>query len=164
MDGHLHSWLRPNLSNNSIISTETDKNEVMQWPSLIIIFIFSLQGNICQSRAVQAWCQGLQGLTTYLMLTTYSWMLCEGAYLRFILVFDEHITTSRLLKIWIYIMDYFLLIFNLFEISNSYCETNLRRIFLLNYINLYHWKFVEPSWGDISFRRIMIYMNRSKAK
>ena len=113
---------------------------------------------------LQIWCQALQSLTTYRMLTTYSWMLCEGAYLRFILVFDEHITTSRLLKIWIYIMDYFLLIFNLFEISNSYCETNLRRIFLLNYINLYHWKFVEPSWGDISFRRIMIYMNRSKAK
>jgi len=32
------------------------------------------------------WCQALQSLTTYLMLTTYSWMLCEGAYLRFILV------------------------------------------------------------------------------
>ena len=38
------------------------------------------------SNVFQAWCKGLQGVTTYLMLTTYSWMLCEGAYLRFILV------------------------------------------------------------------------------
>ena len=32
------------------------------------------------------WCRVLHVLTTYLMLTTYFWMLCEGAYLRMILV------------------------------------------------------------------------------
>ena len=47
----------------------------------------------------QIWCQALQSLTTYLMLTTYSWMLCEGAYLRFILVFADYINTFRLFKI-----------------------------------------------------------------
>ena len=54
---------------------------------------------------LQIWCQALQSLTTYLMLTTYSWMLCEGAYLRFILVFADYINTFRLFKIWLYIMD-----------------------------------------------------------
>ena len=39
-----------------------------------------------QLLSAQVWCQALQSLTTYLMLTTYSWMLCEGAFLRFILV------------------------------------------------------------------------------
>ena len=68
----------------------------------------------------QIWCQALQSLTTYLMLTTYSWMLCEGAYLRFILVFADYINTFRLFKIWLYIMDYCWWIFKLFEISNSY--------------------------------------------
>ena len=34
----------------------------------------------------QLWCRALHMMTTYLMLTTYSWMLCEGAYLRVILV------------------------------------------------------------------------------
>ena len=69
---------------------------------------------------LQIWCQALQSLTTYLMLTTYSWMLCEGAYLRFILVFADYINTSRRFKIWLYIMAYCWWIFKLFEISNSY--------------------------------------------
>ena len=32
------------------------------------------------------WCRCLHILTTYFMLTTYFWMLCEGTYLRMILV------------------------------------------------------------------------------
>ena len=129
---------------------------------LIIVFVFSTFG-ILYFR-LQIWCQALQSLTTYLMLTTYSWMLCEGAYLRFILVFADYINTFILFIIWLNIMDYCWWIFKLFEISNSYWQTNLQRIFLLNYVNLYHWKFVVPLWGNISFTRIMIFMNRSKAK
>ena len=32
------------------------------------------------------WCRGLHILTTYFMMTTYCWMLAEGAFLRMILV------------------------------------------------------------------------------
>ena len=32
------------------------------------------------------WCRGLHVLTTYLMMTTYFWMLCEGTFLRMILI------------------------------------------------------------------------------
>lgn len=35
---------------------------------------------------LQTWCRLLHIVTTYLMLTTYSWMLCEGTYLKVILV------------------------------------------------------------------------------
>ena len=65
---------------------------------------------------LQIWCQALQSLTTYLMLTTYSWMLCEGAYLRFILVFADNLKTFTLFKLWLYIMHYCWWIFKLFKI------------------------------------------------
>ena len=32
------------------------------------------------------WCRALHVLTTYLTMTNYTWMLCEGAYLHFLLV------------------------------------------------------------------------------
>ena len=32
------------------------------------------------------WCRGLHIMTTYFMMTTYFWMLCEGMFLRMILV------------------------------------------------------------------------------
>ena len=47
---------------------------------------FNLEEEKLSPTFLQVWCQALHSLTTYLMLTTYSWMLCEGAYLRFILV------------------------------------------------------------------------------
>ena len=36
--------------------------------------------------ANEVWCRALHVLTTYLMMTTYFWMLCEGTFLRMILV------------------------------------------------------------------------------
>ena len=38
---------------------------------------------------LQTWCRLLHIVTTYLMLTTYSWMLCEGTYLKVILVTSQ---------------------------------------------------------------------------
>ena len=81
---------------------------------LIIVFVFCTFGIIYFR--LQIWCQALQSLTTYLMLTTYSWMLCEGAYLRFILVFADNLKTFTLFKLWLYIMHYCWWIFKLFKI------------------------------------------------
>ena len=125
---------------------------------LIIVFVFSTFG-ILYFR-LQIWCQALQSLTTYLMLTTYSWMLCEGAYLRFILVFADYINTFRLL----YVMDYHFLdiqiLWNLqFILVNEFAKNIY--IELCKFISL---KVCQPLWGNISFRKIMIYTNRSKAR
>ena len=43
-------------------------------------------GHFLHDNYLQTWCKLLHIMTTYLMLTTYSWMLCEGTYLKVILV------------------------------------------------------------------------------
>ena len=55
---------------------------------MVIVIVMIIVMNIINhhDHYVQTWCRLLHIVTTYLMLTTYSWMLCEGTYLKVILV------------------------------------------------------------------------------
>ena len=48
-------------------------------------YLVLFNNEVWSSNAV--WCRGLQVLTTYFMMTTYCWMLAEGAFLSQFLVF-----------------------------------------------------------------------------
>ena len=58
------------------------------WKELSFIkiryYLVLFNPDVWSSNAV--WCRGLNILTTYFMMTTYCWMLAEGAFLRMILV------------------------------------------------------------------------------
>ena len=74
----LHCF-RNTIHKNMFFSMTMNNISWLLWYHIVLFKPSVLLGN-------SFWCRLLHIMTTYFMLTTYFWMLCEGTYLRMILV------------------------------------------------------------------------------
>ena len=97
--------VRINIHKNMFLSITLNNIAWLAWYKLVLF-----DSDVWSANPI--WCRILHVLTTYFMLTTYFWMLCEGTYLRMILVktFIEEEIIYRLLMMIGWVIPLFVVI------------------------------------------------------